>query len=180
MRRLLALPPSRIRTRPGLHRETFGDIVAFTPDQISAMQTEISRIQAFIADEQSQYNSANLNPLNHLLGPQADNLTMAKNTITQNQNILAQLQSSMDDVIESGDTDRLSAWFSSAATIGSPSDAAIFAQNIANASTANLVTTVSSQTASQVASAVKSPFGIPILVWVIGALGLFIVVKARK
>ncbi len=163
----------RIRDR------AFGDIRAFTPNEVARMQTEINRVQSVIAMEQSDLSSSKWNPLNYVLGTQRDAITRMENTITQNQHVLNQLIATRYSTIESGDTDKLDEWFNLAAIVGDAADLAIWRQQVGFSKTSETVGTVAAETGEDVAAAAKSPFGIPWWVYVGGA-GLAWLALRRK
>ncbi len=157
----------------------FGDIRAFTPEEVARTQAEIDRVQSVISQKESDLSSSKWNPLNYVLETQRDAITRMENTVTQDQHVLDQMISTRDDVINSGDIDRLSAWFDLASVVGDASDLATWREQVQFSRTSATVGTVVSETAEQAAAAVKSPFGIPWWLWVGGAGVLWLSLRRR-
>lgn len=150
----------------------FREIRAFTPFEISRMVNEIARVESVIAAKESDLSASRWNPLNYVLGTQRDAMARMENSITQDKHALDQLKLTRDEVIESGDTDRLAAWFNLARTI-ERGDA--WREQVRFSQTAETVTVVAKETAADI----KSPFGIPWWVYVGGAGVLLLALRRR-
>jgi hypothetical protein len=148
-------------------QRAFGEIRALTPDEIRRMQSEIARVQTTIAQKESDLSSIRWNPLNYILETQRDKMAQMENAIVQDQHALDQLRASRDEVIESGDTERLAAWFDLAAAVGSPADLRVWREAVGFAKTGELAATVAKETGKDIVS----PFGVPWWAWA-GGLGV--------
>lgn len=158
---------------------TFGEIRAFTPQEVLRMKNEIARIDSIIAQRDAEIRSVVWNPLNYVLETQRYAMQRAEAQVAQVKKIREQLQSSLYSTIESGDTDKLSRWFSLAATIGSKSDSDVWRTNVGFSQTSEVVAAVTTETAKDVATGVKkvASAGLPLVAL---GIGLVLALKLSK
>jgi hypothetical protein len=146
----------------------FGDVRAFTGEEVAWMQASMAQVDARVAKESDDVAWSAANPVNWVLGTQRDAIMRAKDLFQKDKRDADQLRSSMDDVIASGDTDKYDRWMALAATVTDPSAVSNFDTQIKYSSTA--------QTASNVAAAtihdITTPSGWPWYVWAGGALAV--------
>jgi hypothetical protein len=146
----------------------FGEIRAFTGEEVAWMQATMAQVDTRVEKESNDVAWATANPLNWVLGTQRDAMTRAQNLFHKDKSDADQLRASMDDVIESGDTDKYDRWMALAATVTDSSAVSTFDTQIKYSSTA--------QTAGNVAAAtihdITTPSGWPWYVWAAGALGV--------
>jgi hypothetical protein len=136
---------------------TFGEIRAFTGEEIGRMNSEMERIDALLARERSDVSSLSWNPLNYVLGPQRDNVNRLQGVVAQHERVRAQLMDSISSTIESGDTAKLSRWFGLAASVNAGGwDAAV-----RDAAVSTAVVGTAKDTAATVAKGFK--FGLPLV-----------------